>query len=427
MTIRDPLWELPLDWRAKGISNELLGCRAGELTGVDESVFGGRLFYPVAILKESVVRSNSAWMRTYLSKTGVKLAPHGKTTMAPDLFKLQMSDGAWAMTAATAQHVRAYRKFGVSRIILANQLFGTGAIDWIASEINQDDQFDFYCLVDSAEGAHALAAGAARNALKRPFNVLIESGRRGGRAGVRSVEEGALLAAECAKLNGLHLAGVETFEGIVQTSPNPEPQAGQMLDQACEIAARIDAEGLFKDRILLTAGGSAFFDEAARKLSALTLSRPVEIVIRSGCYLIHDHGLYANLFTQLRKGSRAMKQGIGLQPALEVWGLVQSHPEPGRWICGIGRRDIALEEPPPSLIAWAAADAGTRHFAPPGYAVSSLFDQHMLLDGPTNAPFKVGDFLGFGVSHPCTTFDKWQSLFWVDDDYKVSGVLRTYF
>ena len=40
---------------------------------------------------------------------------------------------------------------------------------------------------------------------------------------------------------------------------------------------------------------------------------------------------------------------------------------------------------------------------------------------------RVGDLSGCGISHPCTTFDKWRWLPTVADDYGVIGAIRTFF
>ena len=35
--------------------------------------------------------------------------------------------------------------------------------------------------------------------------------------------------------------------------------------------------------------------------------------------------------------------------------------------------------------------------------------------------------VGFGISHPCLTFDKWLVMMLVDDDFHVIGAIRTFF
>jgi D-serine dehydratase len=40
---------------------------------------------------------------------------------------------------------------------------------------------------------------------------------------------------------------------------------------------------------------------------------------------------------------------------------------------------------------------------------------------------RVGDLFAFGISHPCTAFDKWRLVFRVDDDFNVTGAVKTFF
>ena len=122
-----------------------------------------------------------------------------------------------------------------------------------------------------------------------------------------------------------------------------------------------------------------------------------------------------------------MKTGR-LQPALQVWAVVQSLPEPGRAICAFGKRDVSFDIDLPRAELWhrpglpAAAQP-----APAGLAVVKLNDQHAFVDGAGTAALAVGDLLGFGISHPCTTFDKWPLLLEVDDAFNVVGAIRTCF
>jgi D-serine dehydratase len=82
---------------------------------------------PVALLKASGLVHNGRWMRSFLEHFDVRLCPHGKTTMAPQLFARQLGDGAWGITVATVQQLMVCRRFGVPRVLLANQLIGRQA------------------------------------------------------------------------------------------------------------------------------------------------------------------------------------------------------------------------------------------------------------------------------------------------------------
>lgn len=185
--VKDPWAGEKLDWAYKGLGADHEGLDPVELAARRISLFDDCFFFPIAVIKESAISSNRLWMRKFLNRTGVHIAPHGKTTMAPDVFRLQLEDGAWAITAATIHHVRACRRFGVRRIFLANQLVGRAEIDWVINELHQHPEFEFYLLVDSTAGVETLLNGVRRGRLARPVRTILEVGFAGGRCGVRSL------------------------------------------------------------------------------------------------------------------------------------------------------------------------------------------------------------------------------------------------
>ena len=62
-----------------------------------------------------------------------------------------------------------------------------------------------------------------------------------------------------------------------------------------------------------------------------------------------------------------------------------------------------------------------------GFQVSGLYDQHTCLKMPADSPLRVGDLVSFGISHPCTTFDKWRWMPVVDAHYAVVDAITTHF
>ncbi|MDT9598480.1 alanine racemase [Sphingosinicella rhizophila] len=428
LVLRDPFDQNPLDWTHKGIPPVAEGLSRAAIRDLNLHLFTDDFLFPTAVLQQPILEANSRWMMNFLRRFGADFAPHGKTTMSPDLMNMQLRDGAWGLTAATVHHVRAYRRWGIRRIILANQLIGDGETRWIARELLDDADFDFYCLVDSAEAARNIAACLRQQGLKRPLNLLLEVGAKGGRAGVRSVDQGMEVAAAVAGLPELALRGVETFEGLFQTAPDGDQRARRMLDMVVALAGRCVQDTLFAPgEILLTGGGSGLFDLATEILANHDVGRTVRVVIRSGCYLVHDDGMYKMLFEKLRRriGPCPELEG-GLKSALQVWARVQSKPEPGRMICALGKRDIGEDCGPPMLVGRLKRGDQIVQPPPPGHVVTGLNDQHAYVEGPCE-DFAIGDLVAFGVSHPCTTFDKWRSLLVVDGDHRVIDVIRTYF
>jgi D-serine dehydratase len=397
------------------------------------SLLGEDLPMPAAVIKRTALLNNSRWMKRFLEVTGSRIAPHGKTTMSPALFALQIDDGAWGITLSTPHQLHVARAFGFQRILLANQLVGRAAIDWVMGELQRDPAFDFYCLVDGVENLEELAAAARAWRLERPLRVLVEIGFQGGRTGCRTVEAALAVARKAAQLSDvIALSGVEGFEGIIrgpteaETIARVEAFLAEMvrLSEACA-AEKLFAPGL----VVFTAGGSAFFDLVSKRLGAIEIGQEHAVVLRSGCYLTHDSVMYTQLFAQLKKRAPDLAKGLGeLEPALEVWAYVQSRPEPGRLVVALGKRDISYDQLPVPL-GWCRPKGNIRSVepAPAEHKVLALNDQHCIMSVPEDSPWQVGDLVGFGVSHPCLTFDKWRVLHLVDDDYQIVQAIRTYF
>jgi len=429
----DALLHSDLDDCVKGLPPAGAPVRLGDIGRRGWNLLKGDLPLPVAVIKRSAVDHNSRWMRRFLEMTEARIAPHGKTTMAPQLFAKQLADGAWGITVATVGQMTVCRRFGIGRVLLANQLVGRQEIETVLQELRRDAAFDFYCLVDSIDGVRRLTEAARANPAGRPLQVLLEGGFAGGRTGCRSTDEALAVArAVAAAPQQLALRGVEGFEGLLAggTPAEQDAKVAAFIDYLVEIARLCAGEKLFAlGPVILTAGGSAFFDLAATRLHNAVAPAGVEVVIRSGCYLTHDSKSYRDLVARLMERMPAAKSlGEGLRPALEVWAYVQSRPESGRVIATMGKRDVGFDVTLPVLEQWyrpgahpvpqRADDLGT---------VVALNDQHAHIEVPHDAPFQVGDMLAFGVSHPCTTFDRWQLLYEVDEDNNVIGAIRTFF
>jgi D-serine dehydratase len=159
----------------------------------------------------------------------------------------------------------------------------------------------------------------------------------------------------------------------------------------------------------------------------VSLSRPVRGLLRSGCYVTHDQGHYTRLVHALNRRI-GCDDAQGLRAALEVWALVQSVPEPGLAILAVGKRDLSFDLGMPLPLAVVARARRERVPAPADWAVTKLNDQHAYLKtGADAAGLRVGDRVCLGISHPCTTFDKWRWMPIVDDDYDVVDAIVTAF
>ena len=397
------------------------------------SVLAGDLPLPLAVIRDSALAHNHAWMRDFTAATGVLLAPHGKTTMAPQIFAQQLAAGAWGMTVANVQQLGVCVRFGVRRTLMANQLLGALEVRTVIDLLRRHPDLELHFLVDSVAQLAAIEAAAASDPPPRKLTALLELGVPGGRTGVRSHDAALTLARRMAASRSVALSGLECYEGLQVTGDAAQDAVtvGALMQRLKDLAIACDREGLFAaPSIILTAGGSAAFDIVARDLP-MQLSRPVLTILRSGCYVTHDSGNYERLLAGVKARSGDVWQTReGLRPALEVWSRVQSVPEPGLAILTMGKRDASYDiEMPVALKRFRPKADATPRPVPRAWTIAAMNDQHAYLRWPTDGPDppQVGELFGCGISHPCTTFDKWRVLFTVDDDYRVTGAIRTFF
>ena len=348
---------------------------------------------PLLTIEGAATAHNVALMAQWIKTRGFELAPHGKTTMAPQLWQQLLDGGAWGITLATGWQAQLARSFGFSRLILANQLIDPLVLRWLATELD-DPSFEFMCWVDSVESVELMRAGLV--GATRPVDVVIELGSR--RTGARTVEEALNVVAAVNTAPELRLVGVGGYEGSAGNTRSSDDVGAvrSWLDRLVDLYGAVQWER----EPIVTAGGSAYFDLVAEALAPLV--GHARVILRSGAYQLHDDVHYARL-TPLAE----------LRSAIHGWSRVLSTPEPGLAILDGGKRDFPYDlDLPVSALG----------------VVTKLNDQHAYLS--TNA-VAVGDVVRLSLSHPCTAMDKWRLIPVIDDanadDPRVIDLIRTYF
>jgi len=379
--------------------------------------------FPLLTLHGPALEHNIVTMAEHCRRRGVLLAPHGKTTMAPEIFERQIAAGCWALTAATPTHLAVYRRFGIGRIFYANQLVDRVALAWLADELAADEQFEFFCLVDSADGIERMDWLLGARNPGRPVSVLIELGHPHGRTGCRSEGEAIALAEKIRQTPTLRLVGVEAFEG---TLPTADATRAFLVSFRSTVQALATAGHLDSDReALVSAGGSAYFDLVLDAFAELVEEHPNLVpLLRSGSYVTHDGGHYEE---SSPFGRRAEAGAPRLRQALELWALVQSRPQPDLAILGAGKRDLPVDLGPPHLTRTWNESRGFTSFDDHSSELAGISDQHLHLTVDRDAPLRVGDLAACAISHPCTAIDKWRVIPVVDDDLTIVDAVRTFF
>ncbi|MFJ3638756.1 amino acid deaminase [Streptomyces sp. NPDC090108] len=408
-----------VDHRFKGLPPDAAGLTVAELAGLRRNLFTDGFTTPVLALSAERLEHNLALMESYTARHGLAFAPHGKTSMAPQLFHRQIARGAWGITVAVPHQARVARAFGVGRIFLANELVDAAALRWIAAELAADPDFRFLCYVDSVRGVELMDA-ALRDA-ERPVDVVVElAGGEGGRTGVRTEAECAAVADAVAGSEHLRLAGVAGYEGEV---PRADPErVTEWLRRLTALAVAFDKEGRFDgaEEIVVSAGGSGWFDAVAEVFAEIPeLSAPVLKLLRSGAYVSHDDVHYS----RISPFNRVPEEGA-LEPAFRLWAQVVSQPSPEQAFVNAGKRDAAydLDRPVPRSVRRDGVERPAE-----GIEVTALSDQHLWLATAPEADVEVGDWIAFGLSHPCTSFDKWQLIPLAEADGTVVDYIRTFF
>jgi D-serine dehydratase len=417
----DPL----LDATFKGYPHGAAPLRRSQVGAQGWNVLAGDLPLPLAVIRRDALAHNVGWMQRFADAAGVGFAPHGKTTMSPQLFQRQLDAGAWGLTFATVTQMQAGLAAGVRNVLIANQVLDAADLGAIAALADTHPGVRVVFLLDSLAQLELIEAVSS----DRPFEVLVEVGVAGGRTGVRLHADALALARRAHASGAVSLAGIECYEGLgsMVGGEGDAPAVADLMDRVERLMRECDAQGLFDvDEAIVSAGGSAVFDLVVPRLR-VELTRPVRGLLRSGCYVTHDQGHYTRL---VRAANRRLgcDDAQGLRAALEVWALVQSMPEPGLAILAVGKRDISFDLGLPLPLAVVARASRERVPAPAAWAVSKLNDQHAYLRlGDAAGGLQVGDRVCLGLSHPCTTFDKWRWMPVVDEDGGVVDAIVTWF
>jgi D-serine dehydratase len=393
----------------KGFPIDSYGKTLEQFLATKPNLFTANFQFPIMVLKESAVKNNIAQMMSFCNSVDAQLAPHVKTTMSPQLAQMQVAAGATALTVANFWQGRIFLKHGFKNLIIANEVLDPTAIAEIA-KINKQKQAEIIFYVDSIL---ALEIIQKHTPLEGEQNLFIEIGTENGRGGVRELSLVEQLAQRIKADKRLNLIGVTGFEGAVPDAARGR-RGEKKISKFCQkIVAAAELAYPYKSdqQFVISAGGSAYFDIVARELNKF--EKPRRLLLRSGGYITHDHKYYEEIYPFASTDK-------SFQPAIEVWAQVISKPEKGFGVLNLGKRDIGNDLHNPIPIK--SYDGQVKRFSA---VIEKLNDQHGYLRGKQE--FSLAQLIGLGISHPCTTFDKWGLIPLVNDDYDLIDCLQTFF
>ncbi|MEO7243364.1 MAG: alanine racemase [Variovorax sp.] len=433
---------LQLDSKTKGFPMVGGSIRLGDIGAKNWSVPRGDLMLPALIIRDANLHNNLDTMRRFAEHHGVSLAPHGKSSFSPQLYREQIDiGGAWGISAATVQQATLVAEAGVPNVLIVNEVVGRANIEQLVSLRHAHPEKRFFSLVDSDAALEQLAKhGASLLLPEERFQILLEVGFPGGRAGVRTREQGAaLLKSIGRRATQFELVGVECYEGLV-TRDTPEAtitEVDRLLDLTVDLyqSARDNAAFTRSGEGILTAGGSAYYDRVIERFRLANLGPDTRIVLRGGSSLTYDHGFYDH-YLELMDSRAGLQMPEGrlsarttFTPALELWAAVVTLQDPGVAVVGMGIRDLPYDLGYPKPLRQYRDGNAIQNLNDGGgaFKIVNSNDQHCYLTYPEGADIQVGDLIAFGISHPCTAFDKWSIVYRVDEDLTVTGAVKTFF
>jgi D-serine deaminase-like pyridoxal phosphate-dependent protein len=363
-----------VSWQDKALPPAFWGRTVAEVLAGSPRL--SQLPTPLMTLSAPGLRHNVDTLTTWCERHGVELAPHGKTTMAPALWAMQLDAGAWAITLANGFQLGVARAYGVQRVLIANAVISPLQLRWIADELAADPSFEVMVWADSVRTVELMEAARSAyvGADARKLDVMVEVGGIGGRTGARDLETALAVGDAIAEASTLRLVGVAGYEGAIGHGVDEAnlEEVRAYLRELATVHHRL--RPLYDDDVvpIVSAGGSQYFEQVAKVLAA-EAGEGARVVLRSGAYITHDDGLYRRVSPL---GENPRTDGEQLVPAMHGWMRITSQPEPGLAIFDGGRRDFPFDQdyPEPQLIR--PRSEGSPILPASGMKVTNLNDQH---------------------------------------------------
>lgn len=421
--LSEPAEGVILDDRVRGVPPGLSGIDSRNVARLNWHPARGQMALPVLTMDEHTYVTNRDLMFRYVRERGVEIAPHAKTPVCPDLARDLVETGAWGTTVADLRQAAVMTRAGLSRLILANEIGGGSGAARLAAFVLANPRCEIFVFVDSVSGVLALADVWRMVPSLPPLPVLIEIGS--GRAGTRTIADAETVAdAVAASAGRLRFAGIGSYEGntIQPSSCETARLMAELIERTAEMFTRLRRRVGPEAELILTAGGSLFFDRVVARLGPLVRQdgRAV-LVLRGGAIFFYDHGICARFL----EGEGSIPLGGTLEPALRLWADVLSRPEPALAICGLGMRDASFDQGFPVVLRV------HRHGVPlpskSQMVISKLNDQHCFLQVQQPEDVQVGDVVEFGVTHACTSIDRHGVIYGIDRQGCVRHAFPTFF
>ena len=188
-------------------------------------------------------------------------------------------------------------------------------------------------------------------------------------------------------------------------------------------------------RPILTGGGSAHFDIVVKRIRDVGLDADVEVILRGGASFTSDHGICRSRMSSIdeRGGLELVDGRVAVRdaflPALELWCSVVTVQDTGTALLNIGRRDLYGEfgYPTPLRLYRDGQLLETFDLERSEVAITIAYDHHAIVRCSGRLRVAVGDVVACGISHPSASFERWDVVYRVDEEFTIIEALKTFF
>ena len=346
---------------------------------------------PALVVRRATLERNLAAMQRLADGFGLALRPHTKTHKSPALARRQVELGARGITVAKVGEAEAMVEAGLEDVLIANQVIGVAKLDRLA---RLAERARIAILVDSLDGVRQLEDALAERGVTIEVMVEVDTGKR--RCGLTRVEDVLAVARLVESSRHVRLRGLETHEGHVpegaKSADDLRARAEAAGRRLVEVAEAVRDDGIEIGELSVGSTPAAPYTGRVPGLSEM----------RPGTYVFHD------------VNQMAIEQAAPDDCALSVLATVISRPTRDRAVLDSGSKTLFAER---------ARTGFTREYPGFGYlrqgpaaVLSSLSEEHVVVDLPGGADLAVGDRVEIIPNHVCPCVNLHEEMYVVDGD-----------
>ena len=336
---------------------------------------------PALLLDISSFEHNLQAVARAVRDSGLRLRAHAKAHKSVAIAKQQIAAGAVGICCQKIAEAQVFAAAGIADILISNQVIG-------ASKMARVAQLARHCTIGICVD-HPLQVeqlGQAAQAQEVSVDIYIELDVGQGRCGVTSSDDAVSLArAIGAYGSALRLRGLQAYHGKAQHLREPAQRRDAIAAATQRAAACRDAliaAGFQCDQI--TGGGTgSMVNELASKIYT---------EVQPGSYVLMDNDYAKN---------QADPRAPQLRQALYLWASVIS-ARTGHAVLDAGLKATS-------------AESGLPSYPHPGWRVTAISDEHIVLTGDGLAPpLQVGQKVCVVPSHCDPTMNLHERIVVVD-------------